>query len=197
MATLQNFGVPESTTGGRGGILQPKVKWKFRVIVANFGIAASAIQLTQQVQTVDRPSYSSESQTVHSYNSQAYYSGKSSWGTIALKVRDDVTNSVSALIGAQIQKQMDFFQQTTPLAGGNYKFLMEIDTLDGGNDAPLESWVLEGCFLTEVKYDGFDYGSSEHLTIDLTVRADNITQTGGLMPTPAIPSPSSYGGLSF
>ena len=171
---------------GRGGLLQPKVKWKFRVEVTNFGIPTSAIQLTQQVMTVSRPNLNFGEQEVHSYNSIGYYAGKPKWETITLTVRDDVTNSVNSLVGAQIQKQMDFFQQTSPLAAGNYKFQMAIQTLDGGNDAILEEWDYEGCFISSVNYEGFDYSSSEPMTIDMTIRFDNATQTGGLMPTPPI-----------
>lgn len=181
-STLQNFGVPLGGGSGRGGILQPKVKWKFRVIVTNFGIPTGSIALTQQVATVGRPHYSNEAQTVDSYNSRAYFEGKPSWETISLVVRDDVTNSVNSLVGAQLQKQMNFFQQTTPLSGANYKFQMLIDTLDGGDDTVLEEWFLEGCFLTDVEYDDFDYSASEAMKITMTVRYDNATQTGGLMP---------------
>jgi len=196
--TLQNFGVPlasGSVSAGRGGILQPKARHKFRVVVTNFGIPTSSFQLTQQVMTVARPNVSFEPVAVHSYNSIAYYAGKATWETISLTVRDDVTNSVSALVGAQLQKQMDFFEQTTPLNAGQYKFQMLIDTLDG-NDTILEEWTYEGCFLSTVNYHDFDYSSSDPMTIEMTIRFDNATQDGDLMPSPPQLS-SSNGGLSF
>jgi hypothetical protein len=59
---------------------------------------------------------------------------------------------------------------------------MFIETLDGGNDAVLEQWHLEGCFLTNIEYDSFDYDSSEVMTVTMTIRYDNATQSGGLMP---------------
>jgi hypothetical protein len=180
--TLQNFGVPlGGNGGGRGGILQPKVKYKFRVTVTNFGVV-NTVALTQQVATVGRPKVGFEPVVVDSYNSRAYYEGKATWETIQLVVRDDVTNAVSSLVGAQLQNQMNFFAQTTPLAGANYKFQMLIDTLDGGNDVTLEEWFLEGCFLSSVEYDDFDYSSSEMMKITMTIRYDNATQTGGIMP---------------
>jgi hypothetical protein len=37
MSTLQNFGVPLGGGAGRGGMLQPKTKQKFRVRVTQFG----------------------------------------------------------------------------------------------------------------------------------------------------------------
>lgn len=185
--TLQNMGVPLGGGAGRGGILQPKVKYKFRVIVTNFGIPTGSIALTQQVATVGRPKVGFDPVVVDSYNSRAYYEGKATWETIQLVVRDDVTNSVSSLVGAQLQNQMNFFAQQTPLAGANYKFQMLIDTLDGGDDTTLEEWFLEGCFLSSVEYDDFDYSSSEIMKITMTIRYDNATQTGGIMPlTPTL-----------
>jgi hypothetical protein len=125
--------------------------------------------------------------TVHSYNSIAYYAGKAEWETIEVTVRDDVTNAVSTLIGAQMQRQMNFFEQTVPEAAVSYKFFMQLQTLDGGGNqstdaTTLEEWDFEGCFLATVNYQAFDYSSSDAMTIAMTIRFDNATQTGGLMP---------------
>ena len=111
-------------------------------------------------------------------------------------MRDDVTNSIAVLIGAQNQKQMNFFAQTSPLSGGNYKFQMIVQTMDGGDDTVLEEWDFEGCLLAEVNYEEFDYSSSEAMTVVMSVRYDNVTQACGLLP----PNPTltySAGGLSF
>jgi hypothetical protein len=169
----------------------PKIKNRFRVFVSNFGIPASEIGFTQQVITVARPNVNFNPQTVHSYNSIAYYAGKAEWETVSLTVRDDVTNAVSRLIGAQMQRQMNFFEQTVPMAAGDYKFQMSVQTLDGGgtaaNDAVvLESWGFEGCLLATVNYESFDYSSADAMTIELSIRFDNATQSGGLMPDPAL-----------
>ncbi len=180
--TLQNFGVPLGGGAGRGGILMPKPKFRFRVRVVNFGPVAGGIELSQQVQSVGRPTVASSPVEVHSYNSVGYYAGKAAWSSISLVVRDDVTNAVSRLVGHQEQKQMNHFQQTTALAGGNYKFQMFIETLDGGDDGVLEAWFLEGCFLENIEYDTFEYSSSDPMQITMTIRYDNATQEGGLMP---------------
>jgi hypothetical protein len=43
-----------------------------------------------------------------------------------------------------MQKQFDFFEQSSAAAGGDYKFLMRVEMLDGGNGAStpsiLETW---------------------------------------------------------
>ena len=161
----------------------PKVKNRFVVIVTNFGIPSGSIALTQQVISVGRPNVGFNQVEVHSYNSRAYYAGKAEWQDVTLTVRDDVTNSVSSLIGAQVQKQMNFFDQTVPLAASNYKFGMLLHTMDGGNDTILEEWVFEGCFLNSVNYQTHDYASADAMTIEMSIRFDNTTQSGGLMPT--------------
>lgn len=182
MSTLQNFGVPLGGGTGRGGLLQPKTKQKFRVRVFRFGPVNGGLELTQQVVSVARPNMTMAAQQIHSYNSIGYYGGKAEWAAIDLTVRDDITNAVSRLVGHQVQKQMNFFQQTTAAAGSNYKFEMFIETLNGGNDEVIEQWVLEGCFLESVNYEQFDYSSADAMTIQMSIRYDNATQQGGLMP---------------
>lgn len=183
--SLSKFGVPLGGGAGRGGILQPKTKWKFRVRVVNFGPAQGGLELTQNVVSVTKPTFTQPDQTVHSYNSTAYYGGKPSWNSISLEIRDDVTNLMSRMVGHQVQKQQNHFEQTSAASGINYKFQMFIETLDGGNDTVLEQWKLEGCFLTSVNYGSFDYSSSDAMTISMDVRYDLATQSGDLMP--AIP----------
>jgi hypothetical protein len=192
-STLQNFGVPTGPVSGRGGIMMPKVKNRFRVFVYNFGIPSQAIAFTQQVVSVARPTVGFDPVEVHSYNSISYYAGKAKWETISVVVRDDVTNSVATLCGAQVQQQMNFFEQTVPIAASNYQFTMQIDTMDGSDDGVLETWIYEGCFLSQVSYKDFEYSSSDAMTIEMTVRFDNATQQGGLMPPIPIPSlPLTY-----
>ena len=179
--TLSKFGVPLGGGTGRGGILQPKYKYRFRVRVVNFGPIAGGIELTQQVQSVTKPTIGHEAVAVHSYNSTGYYAGKHTWETITLVVKDDITNSVSRLVGHQLQKQLNHFEQTGFTSGVNYKFVMLIETMDGGNDGVLETWTLEGCFLEGVDYSELAYDDSSFQTISMTVRYDNATQADGLM----------------
>jgi hypothetical protein len=199
MSTLQNFGVPTGFGTGRGGILMPKVKNRFRVFVYNFGGIAQPVAFTQQIISASRPNVTFDPQEVHAYNSVAYYGGKAKWETVTVTVRDDVTNSVAALCGSQTQRQMNFFTQTVPEAAADYKFMMTVETLDGSDDGILERWVYEGCFLSQVNYESFDYSSSDAMTIELTVRFDNATQdnsiTPGIMPpVPILNLPSPFTG---
>ena len=191
--TLSNFGIPTGDAFSRGGILMPKIKNRYRILVANFGYPNAAVGFTQQVVSAARPNVNFNPQTIHSYNSIAYYAGKAEWEPVTVTVRDDVTNSVSRLIGAQMQRQMNFFDQTVPMGASDYKFSMLIEMLDGGGNTAagqdavvLEQWVFEGCFLASVNYETLDYSSADAMTIELSVRYDNATQSGGLMPEPPV-----------
>ncbi|MCS7317105.1 MAG: hypothetical protein NZZ41_02130 [Candidatus Dojkabacteria bacterium] len=178
--TLSKFGVPvEQAQGGtKVGILQPKPKHRFRVLVTNFGPRNAQYELTRQTQSISRPSIEYPPVEVHSYNSRAYYAGKHSWNEVQLTVRDDISNRVTRLVGFQIQKQLNHFEQTGYPAGSNYKFSTRIQILDGGNSKMLEEWFLEGCFLSRVEYDTMEYSSSEPTMITMTIRYDNAQYWG-------------------
>ena len=179
MATLAKFGVP--LDGQRIGMLQPKLSHKFRVIFQGFGYEGSnSRDLTGNIVSCARPNIKFATVAMNSYNSIANVMGKKeAFGSIAVVLRDDITGQVTSLVGSQVQRQMNFFEQTSAVSGANYKFGMEIHTLDGTNNEEMESWVLEGCFLTEVKYTDGGYDKSEVQTIALTVMIDNATLIAG------------------
>ena len=177
--TKSKFGVP--LTGNTGsGVLMPKLKYRFRVsLLNNFGGSNETKVLTQNVQNVSRPKISYEEQIIDSYNSRTYLQGKHTWDPISVTVRDDIQNKVAKLVGAQVQRQLNHFQQTTPAAGSDYKFDMQIEVLDGVNAGASEVWFLEGCFLTQSDYSDTDYSSNEQVTITMMIRYDNATHFQG------------------
>ena len=73
---------------------------------------------------------------------------------------------------------MNHYTQSAAPSAGNYKFQMEIQTLDGTMTTSniIESWYLEGCYLTSVAYDTLEYSSSDPMQITMTIRYDNATQ---------------------
>ena len=193
MATLNKFGVPLGPGGveGRGGILQPKLKYRFRVRTTNFGPTDQQVNLTQQVMNVTKTQITQEEVVIDSYVSRAWVAGKHTWAPFTLVVRDDITNAVSRLVGHQLQKQTNHFEQTSPAAGTNYKFTTFIESLDGGNDVVQEQWVIEGCWIQDSNYDTLDYAAGADMQIiTMAIRFDNATQSGGLFPTaPAFTNP--------
>lgn len=173
--------LPAGQSSASQGLLMPKLKYRFRVTLQNFGVTAPTTELTKQVMTVTRPEVTFENITLDVYNSKIKYAGKHTWSDITLVVRDDVTGAVSKLVGEQVQKQFDFFEQASAASGIDYKFTAVIEILDGGNGAfeptVLESFELAGCYLQKVKYADGDYKSSEPMQIDLTITYDNAIQT--------------------
>ena len=163
------------------GLLMPKLKYRFRVIFENFGVSTPRTELTKQVMDFTRPTVSFEAIDLPVYNSTIKMAGKHSWGDLTCQVRDDAGGNVSKLVGEQLQKQLDFMEQSSAAAGIDYKFLTRFEVLDGGNGAyepiALETWEIYGCYLSEVNYNNMDYGASEPVTIAMTIRFDNAVQT--------------------
>jgi len=185
IATLSRFTVPLASdqSASAQGMLMPKMKYRFRIMFENFGVSTPTTELTKQVAEAKRPSASFKDITLEVYNSTMHYAGKATWEAITVKLRDDVTGSVSKLVGEQMQKQYDFFEQATAAAGSDYKFVMRIEMLDGGNGAStpniLETWECYGCFVTKVDYDTINYATQEAAMISLTIQPDNCLQTAG------------------
>jgi hypothetical protein len=163
------------------GLLMPKLKYRFRVIFENFGVSTPRTEMTKQVMDFTRPTVSFEAIDLPIYNSTIKLAGKYSWGDLTCQVRDDAGGNVSKLVGEQLQKQLDFMEQSSASSGIDYKFLTRFEVLDGGNGAnepiALETWEIYGCYLSEVNYNNMDYGANEVVTISMTIRFDNAIQT--------------------
>lgn len=185
IASLSRFTVPlaSNQSSATQGLLMPKLKYRFRVSFENFGVSGSTVELTKQVVDAARPSVKFEDKTLEVYNSKIHYAGKPTWDPITFKLRDDVTNAVTKLVGEQNQKQFDFFEQSSATSGGDYKFLTRIEMLDGGNGAEgvgvLETWELYGCYIQSTNYEALSYtGSADPMIITLSVQFDNAQQVG-------------------
>ena len=179
--SLFNMTVASDNAGGNQGLLMPKLQFRFRVNFLNFGTNTSTIELTKQVIDCSRPNVQFTEITLPIYNSTMYLAGKHSWQTLSVNIRDDASNSVAKLVGQQLQKQMDFVEQASAATGQDYKFQTNIEILDGGNGttAPivLETWECYGCFLQTANYNTLNYGTSDVVTIALTLRFDNAIQS--------------------
>jgi hypothetical protein len=179
--SLFNMTVAGDTSGGNQGLLMPKLQFRFRVDFLNFGAGATqGLSLTKQVIDCARPQVQFDEITIPVYNSTMYLAGKPKWQTLAINIRDDASGSVSLAVGSQIQKQFDFVEQASAATGQDYKFQTNIQILDGGNGtavpAVLETWELYGCMITQANYNTLNYGTSEVVTVALTLRFDNAIQ---------------------
>jgi len=189
MATIQSFGVPQlgGDSTADSPVIMPKLGYRFRVTMFNFGgpvsSAAESATFTSQVVSVSRPTVTHEEVTVDIYNSKIYLAGKHSWDPMTLVLRDDISGRVDKFIAGQLQRQLNHAAQSSAYSGGQYKFAMVIDQLDGGNNlAPgsngdttkvLDSWSLAGCFIVSANYGENNYSTSDAVQIQLQIRYDN------------------------
>jgi hypothetical protein len=183
ISTLSKLTVPlaSNASAGNQGLLMPKLQYRFRVSLENFGVSTPTTELTKQVIDVSRPNVSFEKITLDVYNSRVYLAGKHTWEEITLNLREDVNNNVQKLVGEQLQKQFDFFEQSAAASGSDYKFVTRIEILDGGNGANaaniLETFELYGCYIASSNYQSLNYSTNEPVTIALSIAYDNAIQT--------------------
>ena len=183
ISTLSKITVPldSNQSASNQGLLMPKLQYRFRVMLENFGVSTPTTELTKQVQDITRPNLSFENTTIDVYNSKVYLAGKHTWEPITLTLREDVNNNVQKLVGEQLQKQFDFFEQSSAASGQDYKFSTRIEILDGGNGANtptvLETFELYGCFITQANYNQLAYSANEPLMVTLDMQYDNAIQT--------------------
>jgi len=183
VSSLTRMTTPLATdqSGSSQGLLMPKLKYRFRVVFENFGVSTPRTELTKQVIDFTRPSVSFDPIDIEIYNSRVRLAGKHTWEDINVNLRDDASGMVSKLAGEQLQKQLDFMEQASAASGADYKFTTRVEILDGGNGAHepnvLETWEIYGCYVANVNYGDLNYGSSEPVTIAMTLRFDNAVQT--------------------
>ena len=183
ISTLSKFTVPlaNDQSSASQGLLMPKLQYRFRAILENFGVSTPRSELTKQVVDITRPNLSFETTTIDVYNSKVYLAGKHTWEAVTLTLREDVSNNVQKLVGEQLQKQFDFFEQSAAASGSDYKFVTRIEITDGANGANvvnvLETFELYGCYIESANYNQLAYGTSDPVTVTLSLRYDNAIQT--------------------
>ena len=183
ISTLSKFTVPlaNDQSSASQGLLMPKLQYRFRAILENFGVSTPRSELTKQVIDITRPNLTFDQVTLDVYNSRVYVAGKHTWDPITITLRDDVNNSVTKLVGEQIQKQFDFFEQASAVSGIDYKFTARTEILDGGQGSStpnvLETFELYGAYIESVNYNTLAYNTSDPATVTLSIRYDNAIQT--------------------
>ena len=185
ITTLQNISVPTEGAGSNSSLLMPKLQYRFRVLLDSFGTTGGpdgTREVSRQVVDVTRPNISFEQMTIEAYNSRTYLAGKHTWEPITLTLREDANNNVQKVVGQQLQRQFDFFEQSSAVSSGTYKFQTRIEVLDGGNGANgaavIDRFQLVGCYIESANYNTLAYATNEAVTTSLTIRYDNAIQFG-------------------
>jgi hypothetical protein len=179
LTSLNNMGIPTTGANSTQVLLMPKLKYRFRVTLLNFGVGG-ATELTKQVQDVTRPKVGFEEILLDVYNSRIKMAGKHTLEPITLTLRDDASGEVQRLVGQQVQKQFDFMEQASARSGIDYKFTTRVEVLDGGNGQDLaqvlETFELYGCYLNNVDYGDANYSENAAMTVALSITFDNLAQ---------------------
>jgi hypothetical protein len=190
-SSLTNMTVPLGINGqspSTQGLLMPKLAYRYRVFFNNFGVSTPTTELTKQVMKFDRPHVQFEEIKLPIYNSTVKIAGKHSWSDVTCDMRDDAVGNVSRLVGEQLQKQLDFMEQSSATAANTYKFTVSLQVLDGGNGineaVVLEEWQILGCYLKDVNYNAMDYNTSEAVKITMSITYDNAIQVNAQTGTP-------------
>lgn len=176
--SLKNMSVPIMGEQSGNMLQHPKLKYRFRVTFENFGAGGDEKnELTKQVVTASRPDLQHDKITIDVYNSRVFLVGKHTWQPLSITLRDDSAGRVHKIIGEQLQRQVNHYEQSSAIAGETYKFLTKFEVLDGGNGqdeyAVLEAWDLLGCYIESANYNEADYSQSDVMTIQLSISFDN------------------------
>lgn len=135
---LNKYGVP-LPSGKNKTMLQPKAKYKFRVIVYNFGTDIDERDhIALDVDQIDRPSVTFGTQKLNMFTTNSTYVTTHDWNPIVLTIRDSVGNASAKALSRQLQKQLDFQRRITARSDQNYagyKFGLIIQMLNGRNSS--------------------------------------------------------------
>lgn len=183
VSSLARMSVPIAGESSGNMLQHPKLKYRFRLTFENFGAGGEeATEMTKQVVTASRPDLQHDKITIDVYNSRVFLVGKHTWQPFSVTVRDDSAGRVHKIIGQQLQRQVNHYEQSSAIAGETYKFLTKFEVLDGGNGADqyaiLEAWELLGCYIESANYNEADYSQSDVMTIQLSISFDNAIYYG-------------------
>jgi hypothetical protein len=179
MATIDDIGIP----GVGSGILQPKLKNRWRVTFSNLGNGTDSQPISMQAITITRPVLTFDEIQLDRYNSRAWIAGKYMYEPMTLTVEDDLTGTASRAIQTQLQVQQWLIGAegqwlAAASEGSVYKFVTTLDMLDG-NETVVEQWFYEGCWLQSTDYQDMDMAASEKVQIVMTIRYDHARQLIG------------------
>tara|TARA_R110001606_G_scaffold256128_1_gene404262 strand:+ start:79 stop:657 length:579 start_codon:yes stop_codon:yes gene_type:complete len=176
MAILTNFGVPTGN-GDTATTLMPKLQYRFRVTFNGLGNNRGPL-VTKNVVSATRPGIDHDAVLIDTYNSRIHLAGKHTWQDVTIVLRDDTNNDVIKAIQEQLVDQVNHLDGSSAKAGSDYKFSMNIETLDGSqstsaSDGVIDRWVLVGAFIPAITFGDLNYATSEVVQVSMTIRFDH------------------------
>lgn len=176
---------------GKLGDRNLSIKRKFRWTLTILPYCGSSGSLTGQiagaanaigpnfVKTSARPNYDIEETELNFLNAKTWIAGKLTWQSITVNYIDAGARDLQNLykwIGqnAQLNNNVDFNQGTSFQDYAADAFLV---LYDGCGNA-MEQWKLFNVWPQAVNFGELDYTSSEEVTIELTLRYDQVCYQG-------------------
>lgn len=165
--------------GDKGLAIKRKFRWTLGIVpyctngASQFSIGPNFVKVAA------RPNYDIEETELNFLNAKTWIAGKLSWQSITVTYIDAASADLQALyfwIGqnAQLNDNTNFWQGTS---FNDYAADAYMTLFDGCGNA-MEEWHLFNVWPQAVNFGELDYSSSEEVTIELTLRYDQVCYTG-------------------
>jgi len=169
---------------------EPKRTYRFRVSSdGDIGLGGDGKSYWWNIKKVDKPSFNISSSKYRLINHEINIPGIAVWNPINIELVD-VGGQVDALLkhlGASGYSPKDLSKDSgIAKSHGGLLANLTIEQLNGSGE-PLDSWLLEGAFITDVKFGNLDYTSDELVVVTLTITYDHAylsSSNGGDNTTP-------------
>ena len=122
------------------------------------------------VESTKRPSIKIASTEIQFLNTSTYVAGRFNWDEMTVKFRDPIGPSASQALMEWVRLHAESVTGRMGYAAG-YKKDITLEMLDPTGVA-VEKWILQGCFLTDVDFQGVSYTDDGLQTIVATLRPD-------------------------
>jgi hypothetical protein len=122
------------------------------------------------VETASRPNIQIAATEIQFLNTSTYVAGRFTWNTISVTFRDPIGPSASQALMEWVRLCAESVTGRMGYAAG-YKKNVDLEMLDP-TGVVVEKWILEGCFLTDVNFNGLSYSDDKVQTINATLRPD-------------------------
>ena len=122
------------------------------------------------VESTARPQITINPVEIPFLNTSTYVAGRFTWNTINVTFRDPIGPSAAQALMEWVRLHAESVTGRMGYAAG-YKKDVTLEMLDPTGVA-VEKWILQGCFLTDVDFQGVSYTDDGLQTISATLRPD-------------------------
>jgi len=122
------------------------------------------------VESASRPSIKIGATEIQFLNTSTFVAGRFNWDPISVKFRDPIGPSAAQALMEWVRLHAESVTGRMGYAAG-YKKDITLEMLDPTGVA-VEKWILQGCFLTDVDFQGVSYTDDGLQTISATLRPD-------------------------